>query len=182
VLATAQGVRLGVSKLRYHTQDFAYGIFSLVRGKEMWRLTGAHEGEGANESEVTNETVTASDTQGDKNSENLLLRARVFALLRRLLHGEEANPELFAIIVAFENFIMNENNGGVLSGQSELVECLIVLRILHALGYVNAGENSQLLVFIQNSLIWNIDLIEKVGTSRSTIITAINKGIQASQL
>jgi len=41
--ATAQGVRLSQSKLRYYTQDFYYGLYSFVRGKDVWRMTGAKD-------------------------------------------------------------------------------------------------------------------------------------------
>ena len=41
VLANAQGIRLEKSKLRPFIQDYSFGIFSLVKGKELWRLTSA---------------------------------------------------------------------------------------------------------------------------------------------
>ena len=39
----AQGIRLIKSKLRHHVQDYSYCMVSIVRGKEVWRLTGASE-------------------------------------------------------------------------------------------------------------------------------------------
>jgi len=41
VRASAQAVRLEKSKLRYNLDDFTHGHFSLVRGKELWKLTGS---------------------------------------------------------------------------------------------------------------------------------------------
>src|SRR3989338_4347951 len=41
--AVAQGIRLEKSKLRYHTQDYSFGTFSFVRGRELWRLTDARD-------------------------------------------------------------------------------------------------------------------------------------------
>jgi len=43
VMAVAQGIRFERSKLRPFTQDYSFGEFSFVRGKEMWRLTSAQE-------------------------------------------------------------------------------------------------------------------------------------------
>ncbi|MEK9177832.1 MAG: recombination protein O N-terminal domain-containing protein, partial [Patescibacteria group bacterium] len=43
VRATAQGIRLEKSKLRYSSQLYSFGIFSFVCGKEFWRLTNARE-------------------------------------------------------------------------------------------------------------------------------------------
>jgi chromosome segregation protein len=41
VTTSASGIRFEKSKLRYHSQDYSFGSFSLVRGKELWRLTSA---------------------------------------------------------------------------------------------------------------------------------------------
>src|ERR1700733_8051707 len=41
VNAAAQGIRLVRSKLRYHAQDFSLAKFSLVRGRDLWRVVGA---------------------------------------------------------------------------------------------------------------------------------------------
>ncbi len=43
VNAIAQGVRYVKSKLRYNLDLFAYGNFSLVAGREIWRITDAEE-------------------------------------------------------------------------------------------------------------------------------------------
>ena len=43
VFASAQGIRFEKSKLRPFTQDYSFGQFSFVRGKEYWRLTSAQE-------------------------------------------------------------------------------------------------------------------------------------------
>ncbi len=74
--ARAQGVRLIQSKLRYNLEDYSFCALSLVRGKEFWRITGSQ-----------------SLDEGPKP--DLLVRARVLNLVRRLVHGEERNQELF---------------------------------------------------------------------------------------
>ena len=76
--ATAQGIRLGTSKLRYHIQDFDFSSISIVRGKEVWRITGAHELE---------------------HTKNTIVHLKILKFLKRLLHGEEKNEKLFEIIV-----------------------------------------------------------------------------------
>src|SRR3954464_15134396 len=65
--ATAQGVRLSQSKLRYYTQDYSFSLFSLVRGKDVWRMVGAKEIEGV----------------GEVREENKKLWVRILTLLRR---------------------------------------------------------------------------------------------------
>jgi hypothetical protein len=41
--AIAQGIRLEKSKLRYSIRDYGFASFSLVHGKEFWRIVGASE-------------------------------------------------------------------------------------------------------------------------------------------
>lgn len=79
VRAKAQGVRLIQSKLRYNLEEYSFCSLSLVKGKEVWRVTGS----------VSLET---------KSKENLLIRARVLNLVRRLVQGEERNQELFDVL------------------------------------------------------------------------------------
>jgi recombinational DNA repair protein (RecF pathway) len=92
--ARAQGVRLLVSKLRYNLDDYAFGSFSLVRGKEFWRLTGA-------------DTRTLP-------REHILVGARVLGLVKRLVQGEEKNEKLFAALLRLSEGGADEV--GILSG------------------------------------------------------------------
>ena len=82
VRARAQSVRLLASKLRYNLEDYSFGTFSLVRGKEVWRLTGAEH-----------------SAIAQKPSP---VRARVLNLVKRLVQGEERNDALFATLREFE--------------------------------------------------------------------------------
>jgi recombinational DNA repair protein (RecF pathway) len=75
IRAKAQGVRLIQSKLRYALEDYSLCTFSLVKGKEVWRLTGS-------QAEI-------------HSKESSLIRARILNLVRRLVQGEEKNQSLF---------------------------------------------------------------------------------------
>ncbi len=110
--ATAQGIRLSQSKLRYHIQDSSFSNISIVRGKEMWRLTGAHELE---------------------HQKNTLVYLKILKLLKRLLHGEEKNERLFEIVEELYKAVITEE-------QFDTVECLTVLRVLNTLGYIQKTE------------------------------------------
>ena len=46
IRASAQGVRLLKSKLRYHLSDFSCINISLVRGRDYWRIVGAEKSAG----------------------------------------------------------------------------------------------------------------------------------------
>jgi recombinational DNA repair protein (RecF pathway) len=108
----AQGVRLSKSKLKYHIQDFSFSKVSLVRGKEVWRLTGA--------SEIENIIKPG------------ILHIKILKLLKRLLIGEESNRKLFDIVEC-----IYRNN----CDDSDAMEYLTVLRILNELGYVRNTES-----------------------------------------
>lgn len=149
--ATAQGIRLVQSKLRYHIQDYSFTNISVVRGKEVWRLTGAHEIGG-----VTRPSI---------------LNIKIFKLLKRLLHGEEKNEKLFNIIESlYENEIKKENY--------EIIECLIILRVLNSLGYISTRE---FIKFLDGNTI-NEEMIEGVKKEKIQIVKVINKALNESQL
>lgn len=167
VIASAQGVRLDGSKLRYHTQDFSYAHFSLVRGKEMWRLVGA-----------VDSTMFTQVSEAHAN----VLYVRVLALLRRLLHGEEAHPELFDMIEAAARFFDSKEFLAIAIPEEErlvLAECVIVLRILHMLGYI--GNVSELNSIISTT-VWDEKNLIGMREVKSLAVKHINAGLKASQL
>ena len=75
VTAVAQGIRFEKSKLRAFIQDYSFGFFSLVKGKEFWRLTGGQE--------IVN--IESQDVIVERGVAELI--ARLALLLRRLLQG-----------------------------------------------------------------------------------------------
>ena len=149
--AVAQGIRLASSKLRYHVQDASLAQISVVRGKEVWRLTGAHEAQ--------HERITP-------------VHMRVLKLLKRLLHGEEKNDKLFEIIEELYRVDIEEEN-------FEVVECLIVLRTLNALGYIR--NTDKLKSLLENNSIEQgfLDIIKK---EKSSIVKTINSPLSESHL
>ncbi len=86
----AQGVRLLVSKLRYNLEDYSFATFSLVRGREVWRITGAEK-----------EFAPMSDAR---------VRARILNLTRRLVQGEERNDALFAALLSLKDESVSETS------------------------------------------------------------------------
>ncbi len=155
---TAQGVRLSQSKLRYYTQDYSYSLFSLVRGKDIWRMTGAKEIDGV----------------AEMREENKKLWVQILTLLKRLLPGEEQNKKLFFIIGKLYEFL---SVNSLDKEKKELVEYLTVLRILYQLGYVKNtfGE------ILEGDGIDDF-AIKSTGDSKAEILKEINEGLKQSQL
>ncbi len=119
VRGLARGVRRERSKLRYSLRELSHTRVSLVRGREVWRVTGA--------------VIMADFHQallGQPRSQKLA--ARLCLLLRRLLPGEEKNEVLFNVVIQALAYLSEKKpHGEVLSA----VEHLTVLRMLAALGY-----------------------------------------------
>ncbi len=161
VFATAQGIRLEKSKLRYHMHEYSFGTFSFVKGKEFWRLTSA--------------ASFGKATTG--KSHGLELLARIALVLRRLLHGEEPHPKLFECLESCEIFL---KSGEVINEENlKTLESLVVLRILHRLGYV--GRDAQLADCFASE---DIDgaLLGRCLPLRPLMNKHINKALRESQL
>ncbi|MDD4803960.1 MAG: recombination protein O N-terminal domain-containing protein [Candidatus Pacebacteria bacterium] len=161
IKATAQGVRLVKSKLRYSLQDFYCVNISLVRGKEIWRIT------------------SVQNTRQIKiigNLKKISVIKDIFALLLRLIHGEEKNEKLFECIETFYNFIFDNS-----LNEEELkdLETLVVLRILYNLGYFKKIEK-----FISYCDSSNISLLmlRDFNNIRKQAILEINLSLKETHL
>ncbi|MBI2476163.1 MAG: recombination protein O N-terminal domain-containing protein [Candidatus Taylorbacteria bacterium] len=161
--ASAQGVRFLKSKLRYTVHNFFYGELSLVRGRERWRVTG-----------VSKSTDLYCEFRD--RPETLLVFARVFSLLLRLLSGEEKNEELFRHVEEAVLFARAKKLSAKLSRD---FECILVLRILWSLGYL--GSSPDTAVFVESPF-WSDELILKMETLTPKILAAINRSLKESQL
>lgn len=189
-MASAQGIRLEKSKLRYHSQEFSLGEFSFVRGKEYWRMTGAGEVQvtsGKLQVRSEDRSDGAEKSQASLGAHKLRLREiipRMALLLRRLLHGEEAHPELFDHIR--DSLELIEDCEGVADGQSILsedqsktLESLIVFRIVHLLGYV--GNDKEIDIRVISAPLCN-ELLDVASGQRVVMNKHINKALRESQL
>lgn len=160
VHARAQGIRYEKSKLRFAVQPYARVTASLVRGKGMWRLTNAQVG-----------THVAALYE----HEAVVTIARIFSLLERLLRGEEADPLLFATLDAGVRFLGTQCTPEGLRD----AEIVLVLRVLHQLGYVGGGAG---LSFYTAENRWDRDVLAQVHHERASVLQAINHGLRESQL
>ncbi|MDE2040764.1 MAG: recombination protein O N-terminal domain-containing protein [Patescibacteria group bacterium] len=189
VLATAQGIRLEKSKLRYHTQEYAFGVFSFVRGKEFWRLTHAEDSKSEGIGTVENRGVENKVIEEDKNEriqngeyriESRMaqeLIGRIAVLLRRLLHGEESQPRLFMAIESARDFLQRER--ALTADQFKALESVIVLRILDALGYIG---NDRLIEARFRTEPLTPGFLAELAPERMRMNVHINKALRESQL
>jgi DNA repair protein RecO len=164
VWAVAQGIRLEKSKLRFHSQEYSFGEYSFVRGKEFWRLTSANESK-------------EKDAERNLGREAKELVGRVALLLRRLLQGEESHTELFAEIESAVDF-MHTNN--LLSQeQFQTLESLIIFRILKLLGYIGSDKQLDLRMVTEP---FSVAMLDETAGQRMELNKHINKALRESHL
>jgi DNA repair protein RecO (recombination protein O) len=121
VRATARGVRSSRSRLGGILLDYALINVSLVKGKNVWRLTTA-----ALESDLYRELKA--------RPEALKAFARVLNLLEKLIHGEEPAPALFQdLTLAIKSLIEEEPS-------VEGWEIATVSSLLFHLGYLSQSD------------------------------------------
>lgn len=162
IKATAQGVRLLKSKLRYKLQNQTLVKISVVRGKEIWRIVGVEHEE-------------SFKNAHNKGREKTSFFAKISSLVLRLSPGEEKNEQLFNTV--WEIFSYLENNGEILL--DECVEHIVALRILKHLGYL---KNMQEFSFLGNDNIIEESRLCLARESRKLIIAEINNALQESHL
>jgi len=161
ITVTAIGIRKETSKLRYFCQDYMFGTFSLVKGKEFWRLTSASD-------------LDAPAVPQHIDAERMM--ARVAQLLRRLLHGEESSADLYEVVRETARFV----SGGTLDEEAlKALESITVLRVMHLLGYV--GSDKVLEPYLSYTEL-TPELVISAARHRTAINLHINKALKESHL
>ena len=159
IYASAQGVRKISSKLRFVLQDFSYVKVDLVRGKDFWRIT----------------SVSKTNRLENLSSPKIFpVVFKISKLLKRLLAGEDPNPELFEDL-AKGLFILEKSEN---TKDIQSVEAVIVLRVLNNLGYI--GEDKSVEEFLKSP--FEEELIFKASKNRLGILNHVNKALKETHL
>lgn len=163
IKATAQGVRLIKSKLRYNLSDHTFVNVSLVLGRGTWRIVSAQP------------VVGSPKFAPDINHSELEFLVNVSNLIIRLIQGEEKNELLYGEFLKVVLYLTNNK-----LGKSELssLEIIAVAKILYTLGYWKFdGETDHL---IEDEI--GSDLLVKASGNKKKIIRQINEAIKETQL
>lgn len=91
VVAHAQSVRAGHSKLKHQLQLYNLVKVSLVRGREWWR--------------VVNVASSDHSLSGGESGESKQFLAEAADFLLRLIHGEGEHAEIFADLMVEQNVL-----------------------------------------------------------------------------
>ncbi len=163
--AHAQNTRHVSSKLRYALDAPARSTVSLVRGKNMWRLISA----------VPEKSFYSLFRD---NPEKQILTAQTFFLIKKLLAGEEPNIELFQMVNESLDFLENDINTTV-PDHIKNFEAILLLRILHILGYIPETENLKKFYI---STEWGMGMIESFTPFRKTAVGVVNESLRETGL
>ncbi|MDO8523694.1 MAG: recombination protein O N-terminal domain-containing protein [bacterium] len=160
VSAFAKSAREERSKLRPYLQVGAFGVFTLVKGTGVWRITGVTA------SEIIHFTVS-----GRKHAQEA--GARVLGSVRQFVRGEGSDPYLFSVLSRFLSALPRVDDAHVQSA-----ECLAVLRMLAALGYVDDDSDTRTFLPVA----YDAETLVRAGEARAPLVRAINEAIAASGL
>ncbi len=168
IKAFAQSVRLQQSKLKGHLSDFCVANISLVKGKEIWRITSAEV--------ICQNNFLPGRQAGLKNPGKMEIARNIFSLLLRLLAGEEKNEALFDCIDSFYDFLSQND---LSQDNLKNLETITVLRILYHLGYFK--ESFDLSKFAENKEL-SLSSFELFKDKRRLAIKEINLALNETHL
>jgi DNA repair protein RecO len=166
VLASAQGVRLAASKLRFSLQPLSIAEVSLVRGRAGWRVVNARE--------ISNVYWRIKDTP-----HSVAMFSRVLRLVRRLVTGEEKNEALFDRLSEGLMYLAEGSDGDLPTTRQVMnLESILLLQVLYTLGYF--APPTELLWCINDPL--SPVMIENMSVFNSRAIAHINASIKETQM
>lgn len=156
--ARAQSARAEKSKLRYGLEPLTSARFSLVRGKQLWRLTGAEE---------------ISRAFASTSTKKRMALGRVSKLLLRLITGEEPVPALYQTVAEGFDAVCTCPLQAL-----EATEIVLVLRVLSQLGYLPRSE--ALAPFVDGA--FTLEVSAEALKRRALLVRAINESLGATGL
>ena len=160
IIASARGVRSLRSKLRYALQDFSYASISLLRGRNLWRVTTASP---QRDFEFSRRTSAAR-----------LLPVRLLTLLARLLPEEEPHEQLFDSITAAFSFLTREE---ITRDDLRRLEYLLVREILTETGYLPPLSSMDV-----SPVGWSRQKLGSIAGREREVVREINHSLRASGL
>lgn len=165
VRAHAKSAREEKSKLRYGLQELMFSRVALVRGRDTWRVTGAHE-------------LWSVHAALAKRHPERALAARLARLVERLVAGEEASPHLYDTLRASLTHLARVD---LPEEERFALEAVTVLRVLYLLGYVDrTAQNAVFAPHIDTIPELSSALLREAAPQRKRMIKTINTSLTAT--
>ena len=160
IMTSARSARLSVSKLRPSLQEYEYVSLSCIKGKNGWKVTNV---------------VGKQNFFFDHKPHAQKIVSQIAVFLMKMMPGESPQKEIFQTVRSGFESIKNLDEKEV-SG----LEMLLVLRILHQLGYV--VKDTRTLVFLEDMSTWNSSELQKIIENKKEILELINGALKESHL
>jgi recombinational DNA repair protein (RecF pathway) len=160
VWAHVQSGREERSQLRAHLQIGTRGLFSLVKGRDVWRVTG-----------ISGTTNLHFALEGRPEAQKTFQRVLLF--VRQFVRGEGSDPYFFTVLWGFMDSL-SRCDGDELKD----AEHAVILRMLAALGYVEGGDG----VSRHLHASYDRETLADFSKDRKSMLAVINEGIAASGL
>lgn len=158
VHAIGKSVRVLQSKLKSSLEEGNFLSASLVRGRDIWRLT---------------DTTIEEKLPFPGKEFNLFLK--ILRLLKSMVAGEEKNEKLFLVLQETFEFLRQSKTP---EKMLPALECVAVVRILDALGYGREEVDWG----ISTTETITETLLKTAEKNKKTIISLINKSLKESHL
>ena len=156
ISATAQSVRQIKSKLKHGLQKFTVANISLVRGKEVWRITNV-------------EYKQNLYYELRENKIKLKAMISILILIKKLLAGEKYNEKLYKIIRRSISFLKkNELSKEEISD----FENVVIIRVLHNLGYFDENKEvngKKIYKEIITTSSWDKEILKEIRIFRGNL-------------
>lgn len=160
IIASARSARLSVSKLRPALQEYTFGSVSCVKGKNGWKITNV---------------VEKGNFFFEYPQYCHRVLAQISSILLQMITGESPHPEIFQTVKTGFEFLRSLEEIDISN-----LETLMVLRILHQLGYVVSDDSTE--IFLKDMIKWDDGLLEKAEQNKKGIIGVINTAIKESHM
>ena len=160
IYVSTQSVRELKSKMRFHTNTLSLVEVDLVRGRDIWKLTGIHE---------QYSSLVFAGTRWYS------LVHRLAVLLLRLCSGEEPHDEVWQDLKKIYTYLQEQHALSKLD--YEAIEIIFVTRLLYYLGYWEGEEE-----ILSSKDPFSKDIYPEIFKNKNYFIQRINEGIQSSQL
>lgn len=160
VYALAKSAREERSKLRPHLLEGTHGTFTLVKGRDTWRVTGA--------TDTQNVFFELGERAAAKEA-----AARVLSSVKQFIRGDGPDPTAFEALSGFFTFLPSVADEAI-----PAAECIAVLKMLSALGYVREGTDAA--AFVSSG--YDAETLARAAAARAPLLRAVNEAIAASGL
>ncbi len=162
--ARALGVRKESSKLRYSLQPLTHAHVALVRGRDIWRVTGAS---------VIDQPYQCLSAR--PHAQRVLVRT--MGTVRRLVAGEEVHAELYRCL---ESVFAEIGEVPPAPQAMDAFEHVVLMRVCALLGY-GPQTNERVAYYTTLSPITR-DLLAEAYLDRTLLVRHINTALHTSQL